>query len=351
MNFMGGRYKLPIMFGFPRLWEWNSFVGVSQRHLRRLTPRMPVDSSSLLSRFSQLSIGFLAFVLAACGQLSQQNPTSASLVGQGSYVTFPSGNDVAGGVFVKAVRLGDLSVAPSPYGKTQKHLGLTWSQAAKLFESSASEQGVHINAILGFGLVSFFSPNSILDSIKLDHRPAWVGIAWGEVTSCPAMKNKNRFGAPKGAAEPVYSVVVIYANAGLGAFSYDTRGQSPCGGNVAGPVVNIGREVESVPWIFKSIDSAGAVQVGFNSLICAQVFSESAAGNLKTAKFILTLDVSVPFDPKGCTAQVARQASIPLFPPTAGIETDLPRANIVVGHGSTGTVSVLQVARVLGEGS
>ena len=109
--------------------------------------------------------------------------------------------------------------------------------------------------------------------------------------------------------------------------------------------------MESVPWTLKSIDSVGAVQVSFNASVCAQVFSESASGNLKTKKFTMTLDVSVPFNPKGCSAKGKRQALIQLFPPSSGIKTGLPIKDIIVGHGPTGIVSVLQVAKVLGEGS
>ncbi|NNN12871.1 MAG: hypothetical protein HKL81_03865 [Acidimicrobiaceae bacterium] len=302
-------------------------------------------------RFSPLFLAFFALLLAACGQVSQQNPASVSLVGQARYATSPSGNDVAGGVFVKGVSLGGLSIAPAVSGSAKQHLGLTWSQAAKLFEASVSEQGVHINAILGFGFVSLPGANSMLGGVKIDHRPAWVGIAWGEITSCPAMKASKRPGTPRGTVKPIYSVVVIYGNAGLGAFSYDSRGQPPCGGPAAGPVISLGRKVESVPWILQDINSAGAVEVGFNDSVCAQVFSESASGNMKTGKFTLTLDVSVPFDPKGCSTVVTRQALIPLVPPSGVTKTSLPSAGIVAGHGPIGTVSVLQVAKLLGEGS
>ena len=339
------------MPGF-QLWQmWNSGARVGGPPLRRLTPRRSPNSSGLLLRFGPLIVAFFALVLAACGQSSRLNPTSASLAPQVRYVTSPSGEDVADGVFVKGVRLGGLSIAPTASGSSMKHLGLTWSQAAKLFESSVSEQGVHTNAILGFGFVSLPGSNSSLGGIKMDHRPAWVGIAWGEVTSCPAMRTSKRSGTPRRAVKPIYSAVVIYGNAGLGAFSYDSRGEPPCGGRLAGPVISPGKKVESVPWVLKSIDSAGAVRVGYSTSICARVISESASGNMKTGKFTLELDLSVPFDPKGCSTQVTKQALIPLFPPSAELNTDLPSVDIVVGHGPTGTISVLQAGKVLGEGS
>ncbi len=190
-------------------------------------------------------------------------------------MTSPSGDDVASGVFVKGVRLGGLSISPMASGSARKHLGLTWSQAAKLFRSSTSEEGAHLNAILGFGLVSLSGSKHALGGLKVDHRPAWVGIAWGEITSCPAMRTSKESNALKAAAKPIYFAVVIYGRGGLGAFAYDSRGQLPCGGAISGPIIGPARKVESVPWILKSIDGAGVVQVGLSTSSCGQVFSES----------------------------------------------------------------------------
>ena len=341
--------KLSV-FGFQRWRKLGCIVGVSRPRLSRLASGKSRNLSGLFLQFNPLFIGFVVLVLAACGQVPGRNSPSALVAVQGKFVSFPSNNDVAGGVFVKGIRLGGLTIAPTVPGSAQKHLGLTWSQAAKLFESSVSEQGPHINAILGFGVVSSSGPNSMLGGIRLDHRPAWVGIGWGEITSCPAEISK-RPGTLRGAVTPIYSVVVIFANGGLGAVSYDTRGQPPCGGALVGPTISPGRKVESVPWTLKSIDSVGALLVSFNASVCAEVFSESASGSLKTKKFTVTVDVSVPFNPRGCSTQETRQALIQLFPPSPGIKTGLPIEDIIVGHGPTGIVPVLQMAKVLGGGS
>ena len=337
--------------GFLRRREFCSIIGIGRPNLSQ--PIFP-KARKLHGRFlrsSPLSITCFAMLVAACGPTSQDSPANGPSVTPTRYVTSPSGADVASGVFVKGVRLGGLSISPMPSGSAKDHLELTWSQAAKLFRSSTSEEGAHLNAILGFGLVSLSGSKQALGGLKVDHLPAWVGIAWGEITSCPAMRTSKESNVLKAAAKPIYSAVVIYGRGGKGAFSYDSRGQLPCGGAISGPIIRPAREVRSVPWILKSIDGAGVVQVGLSTSSCGQLFSESASGNLKTGKFTLSVDESLPFDPKGCSLAVSRLISISLLPPSRVTNTFFPSGGIVVDHGPIGAASVLQVSKVLGGGS
>ncbi len=294
--------------------------------------------------FAGLTLVATAMVLASCGSTGTQ--TSGGSPRSGS-ATPPTPKSVLKGSYVRTVSMGGLRITPPRFGTTGEHLGLSWGGAETLFEATSAVQGSHTNAILGFGLVAIVGSPLPPGTPPLDGQPAWVGITWGGVTSCPA-----ELGTPKGSSSTnrthhqIFPAVVIYGVGGKGALVYTSRGDPPCGGAQTGPTVAEAKEVLSVPWHQTTPLHSGRVQVSYQAPNCAALFSTSAYGNIRLSDFHLTVEVTAPFDYASCPL-ANYMTSIQIFPPAGPGPADTS-TNVKLSHGSTGLISVLDAGQVTG---
>jgi hypothetical protein len=253
----------------------------------------------------------------------------------------PSPGAVAAGRYVHPVEVTGLHVSPSPSGST---LGLTWKQADAMFEATSAVAGSHQYAILGFGTVTLAGRRLPRGVPAFDHRPAWVGIVWGGIVSCPAQTVPAQGASTTVPApfEPVFTAVVIYGVGGSGAVVYTGRGSPPCGGALQGPTVARAYEIRSVPWRQEGRSRAGSLLLGYFAAGCATLWSTGGTGNVKTDQLTVTVEVSVPFDRAGCAAPVWRRTIDSYAPREAppGLKT---LRDPTLHHGPIGLVRALQV--------
>lgn len=303
---------------------------------------LPLARPRKVANKMALGAAAAAIALAGCGRLAMPAPGGGARPAAG----LPAASSVAGGRYVRAVRISGLLVAPAG-GGAAAHQGLTWRQAAALFEATSQILGSHAGAVLGYGLVTL-SGRSLPPRVpRLARRGAWVGITWGGSASCPADSTPRPPGSPA-AGRPVFTAVVIYGDRGNGALVYSSRGVGPCGGPPQGPSAALAREALSVPWRQLGPVRGGDVRVSYRAPACARMFSTSAAGDVHGGPFTLTVEVTVPFDRSACPGVAVRSTAIGLFPPfgAPGLSSPPPRVSLV--HGRTGPVRVLQAGRVAG---
>ncbi len=297
--------------------------------------------------FAGLALVASAVGLDSCSSTGTQ--TAGGSPSSGS-ATPPTPNSVLKGNYVRTVSMSGLRVTPPRSRTIADHLGLTWGGAETLFEATSAVQGSHTNAILGFGLVTIVGSPLPPGTPPLDGQPAWVGITWGGVTSCPA-----ELGATKGSSSTnlshhqIFTAVVIYGVGGKGALVYTSRGDPPCGGAPTGPTVATAKEVLSVPWHQATPLHSGRVQVSYQAPNCAALFSTSAYGNIHLGDFHLTVEVTAPFDYASCPL-ANYMTSIQIFPPAGPGPADTS-TNVKLSHGSTGPISVLDAGQVSGAAS
>ncbi|WP_298345437.1 hypothetical protein [Ferrimicrobium sp.] len=274
--------------------------------------------------------------LAACGSssTSAHDPPPA-------FPASPSASTIAGGRYNRVVTVGGLQISPPRAAITAKHLGLSWSQAAKLFAATSAVQGSYAHAIVGYGRVTLGDTKVPSGTPPLDHRGAWVGIAWGGTTSCPAMTSSKDGPSTKTSYHPIYTAVVIYGQDGNGAVVYTSRGTPSCGGPLTGPKIAIAREVLSVPWQQASALHNGSLRVAYQAPSCAQWFSTFADGNLKTDNFKVGTEVTVPFDYAKCTT-VANTTNVVLAPSSITPDRSTVPLDAILAHAPTGLVKVLE---------
>ncbi|WP_298334733.1 hypothetical protein [Ferrimicrobium sp.] len=280
--------------------------------------------------------------LAACGSLTVAHDPPP--------VSAPSASAIVGGRYDRILTVGSLQISPSRTEMTTKNLGLTWDQAAKLFEATSEVQGSHAQAILGYGLVTL--GNSKVPppgTPPLDHRGAWVGIAWGGVTSCPAANPPKDSTSTKTAYRSIYTAVVIYGQGGDGAVVYTNRGTPPCGGPLTGPKLATAREVLSVPWQPTSASEDGSIPVAYRAPSCAGLFSTTADGNLKTDLFKVGVEVTVPFDYAKCQT-ITNTTDVVLAPHSTTPGTPTVPPHPILAHAPTGLVKVLEVGDLVDSG-
>lgn len=261
----------------------------------------------------------------------------------------PSPSAVASGRYVQVVAMSGLQVSPPAAGITTEHLGLTWSQAATLFEATSAVQGSHAHAIFGYGLATLEGSRRPAGTPPLRRREAWVGITWGGTTHCPAETTKP--GSPStssGSRRQIYTSVVIYGDHGDGAIVYTSRGAPPCGGTMQGPTVEAAKEVLSVPWQQKTTVHAGAIGVSYRAPACATLFSTAGNGNLHTGQFSLDVEVTVPFDHAACRAIQTQSTSVMIVPAPGAPGAPAAPSSVALFHQPTGPVAVLQAGRVAG---
>jgi len=245
--------------------------------------------------------------------------------------------------------VGGLQISAPRAGGTTKHLGLIWSQAAKLFEATSAVQGSYAHAIFGYGRVTLGDATVPPGSPPLDHRGAWVGIAWGATTSCPATTPSNDTASTKTSYRPIYTAVMIYGQGGDRAVVYTTRGTPSCGGPPTGPKIATAREVLSVAWQQQSAPNDGSLGVTYQAPNCAKLFSAIANGNLKADIFKIGIEVTVPFDYAKCQT-VASTTDVFLTPSSTTPDTSTVPLHPILAHAPTGVVKVLEAAGPLGSG-
>ncbi len=306
---------------------------------------VPGTSGPSRALVAGVALGAAALGLAACG------PAGAGV----AYVTSPavsasspSASAVAGGRYTKIVAMSGLQVSPPTTSATSEHLGLTWAQAATAFAATSAVQGSHAQAILGYGLVTLSGSTLPGGTSPLDRRGAWVGITWGETTSCPAAAVPPAGSSTSRASyHQIFTAVVIYGQGGDGAIVYTSRGTPSCGGPQTGPTVTAAREVLSMPWQQTTPLHNGSVRVSYQAPSCATLFSTASSGNMGVGKYILTVEATEPFDHASCPT-TTHTTSIRLFPSPVPPGAPAVPSHTTLGHGPTGPVSVLQTGRIAG---
>lgn len=292
-----------------------------------------------------LALGAAALGLAACGSAGAHVVGVASTPGS---ATSPTPNAVAGGRYAQIVSMSGLEVAPPAAGTTGRHLGLTWAQAAALFEATSAVQGSRAHAILGYGLVTLTGSPLPAGTPALDRRGAWVGITWGGATSCPAETSSSTSASPGSRSHrQIFTAVVIYGEGGDGAIVYSSRGRPPCGGALTGPTVGAAGEVLSVPWRQTTPLHGGAIHVSYRAPGCATLFSTAGDGNIRTGQLTLAVEVTVPFEHAGCRT-TTRTTSVRLFPASTAPGAPVAPTHVALSHGSTGLVTVLEAGHIAG---
>ena len=311
---------------------------------------VPHVSSAGTSRYPRtlvagLALGAAALGLAACGSAGAVVGGDPSAPGS---ATSPTSTAVASGRYIQIVSMSGLQVAPPAAGTTGKRLGLNWAKAAALFAATSAVQGSRAHAILGYGLVTLTGSLLPASTPPLDRRGAWVGITWGGVTHCPAETVPPKGSSSSRASyRQIFTAVVIYGQGGDGAIVYTSRGTPPCGGQMTGPTVTAAREVLSVPWQQTTSLHNGSVRVAYQAPSCATLFSTAGNGNMRTGKFTLTVEVTVPFDHTSCRT-TTDTTSIRLFPSPAPPGAPAVPSHPTLGRGPTGPVSVLEAGHIAG---
>ncbi len=292
-----------------------------------------------------LAAGAAALILAGCEPAGGK---VVHVVAPAASAPAPSPSAVASGRYVQIVAMSGLQVSPPPLTTTTEHLGLTWSQAATLFEATSAVQGSHAHAIFGYGLATLEGSRRPAGTPPLRRRGAWVGITWGGTTHCPAETTKpGSASTSSGSRRQIYTSVVIYGDHGDGAIVYTSRGAPPCGGPMQGPTVEAAKEVLSVPWQQKTPVHAGAIGISYRAPACATLFSTAGHGNLHTGQFSLDVEVTVPFDHAACRI-ATRATTIRLFPSLTPPGAPAAPSHVALSHQATGPVAVLEAGRVGG---
>ncbi|WP_298212461.1 hypothetical protein [Ferrimicrobium sp.] len=285
----------------------------------------------------------MASGLSACGSVAaahDPHPAPRS----------PSVSAVLDGRYDRDVTVGELQISPPPTEVTTKNLGLTWPQATKLFEATSAVQGSHAQAIFGYGLVTLGNSKAPPGTPPLDHRGAWVGIAWGGVANCPAVIPPKSSSSTKTSYRPIYTAVVIYGQGGSGAVVYTSRGTPPCGGPLIGPKIAPAREVLSVPWQPASVPRGGSAPVTYQAPSCSKLFSTIGDGNLRSDLFKIGVEVTVPFDYVKCGITTGR-TDVFLAPPSTTPTAPAVPLHPILTHAPTGLVRVLEAGDFSGSGS
>lgn len=270
----------------------------------------------------------------------------------------PSGKAVADGRYIRPVAVTGLRISPPTSNST---LGLGWDRALALFQSVMAMSGAEKSAILGAATVTLTGIPLPQGVPTLHRQPAWVGITWGGITSCPAVTAPPK-GTPHTAApryQPIYQALVIYGQDGQGAIIYTGRGSPPCGGALLGPSVAPALETVSVPWTQATPARNGYADFDYQAPACASINIPLAAGggvyvgggggsgNTGTGRITFSVDVAVPFDQSGCGPVTTRRyryryGGLPTPPgaPAFHHPTFL--------HGPTGLVNTFGTIKVLG---
>lgn len=292
-------------------------------------------------------ISACSLALAACGGAQLRTGTPSAETSQQIGTGPPSLSAVRNGRYIRDVEMGGLRIAPPPAEASRSTLGLTWKRAAGLFRSVSQIQGSHSAAVLGYGRVTLNGSSLPRGVPALHSRSAWVGITWGGATSCPSEAVPSR-GAPRRTvvAPPpkrIFTAVVIYATGGHGAIVYTSGGTPPCGGPAVGPSVVEARETISVPWEQVGPVRSGAVTFSYSVPPCASPFSTGATGNVRSGKFTMTVDVSIPLDHFRCQGRVVRTATEGLFPAPGTPGAPVAPRHVELAHGATGPVRMFQL--------
>jgi hypothetical protein len=166
----------------------------------------------------------------------------------------PTAADVVAGRFVRRAELdnGAFVVAPAQAGERPP---MAAHEAGVLIGSDPTVTGSHGDELLGFGQVSVRSNLGV----SLERTPAWVGLVWDGVSSCPLMTIPSGSTTTTSAPPtPGYRAVVIVQARKV--FDYASRG-APCGGPPAGPSAQAASETVSVPWAPFARRSCGEISL------------------------------------------------------------------------------------------
>lgn len=278
----------------------------------------------------------LAVVASACAG----HPPDGMLV---PLPVAPASAHVAGGRYVNSIELDDsgLVVTPAP---SSRRPSIGERAADLLFRSDEAVTGIHRGALLGFGLVSIRASLTDDHFPRLHATPAWVGLAWGGVTSCPARPATTTPSSPP--PTPGYTAVVVLGS-GRTVLAYASR-TSSCGEPPAGPGVSQAPEVVSVPW--RQIALSGhTVTFRYQGSSCdpAAPPMPQLLGNAYTGEATLSVLLDVPYPDAACPATWSTDSasSQPSLPPGAPVPPGRPAVAPLrgVAHGPMGPVPVLQV--------
>lgn len=251
----------------------------------------------------------LVAAVALSGCAAAGVPRTAPVTSPPGPAGLPGPGSVRAGRFAVPVALdgGALRVDPPPPGLRPT---VPRSTAAAEIWASPAVQGSRSGAVLGLGLVTL--RRSAVGVPRVTRAPAWVGFAWGGVTSCPAMT------APPSPAPSLpsggYVAVAVMAGASRpGGFTYTAR-SSICGEPPHGPRVAPATHVVSIPW--RLLGTAGSsVRLAYTPPPCGSLFQVEGGGSDFGMRATIEVEATVPDAPRACPSPASGTTDLPLAPP------------------------------------
>lgn len=289
---------------------------------------------------SMLAGPLVVLLVAACTSTSA--PSTTDTQDSGLHNAPPTEASVRDGRFVEPVGLdeGMLIVEPAPTNVTSDLF--TQQQAEARIWASPTVAGSRSGSVMGFGLVTInghLEGDDVLRPIRggptPERMPAWIGFAWGGITSCPDIPA----GAPTLTPPPTsgYEAVVIPADGTVSAFTYSAR-TSICGQPANGPHIAQARYVVSVPWKGNGKVKNGRVTIEYTPPVCGVEESMETGGD--PSGYTISVYYSLPthlVPPPACPspAPVSRTVRV--------ANGSNPGADIVLLHGQTGITRQIQL--------
>ncbi|KJF15491.1 hypothetical protein AXFE_36640 [Acidithrix ferrooxidans] len=258
----------------------------------------------------------------------------------------PSRSAVSNTLYVQKVALGNLSISPIQKGNANAKSNISWSESESIFKAASAVQGSHQIAILGYGLATIRSMTLPHGLPAIAGTPAWIGIAWGGTTGCPAQSVSSQKASPNTEIDQIYTAVIINGNSKSNSVVYKNQGPLPCAGKVVGPTIEPLSVVESVNWQELSGSTSRKLSIRYDSSSCEKLFSAAANGNMKTGNFQVSIEVAKPINVSGCIAD-QKTTEVRLFPAGQRGIGDFP-SSTQVSHAPVGLISVLRVSKVYG---
>lgn len=294
----------------------------------------------------------VVLVASACGGPARE--VTVVLPGPSVPAGPPSAARVVGGRYAGAFQLdgGSLVVAAAPEGRRP---AISQAAADLLFRSDEAVAGVHQHALLGFGLASISSSLTAGRFPPVHDTPAWIGLAWGGITSCPAEPASATSTTAAPPPTPDYTAVIVLGS-GRTVLAYSSR-TSFCWEPPNGPSLRAAPEAVSVPWRQAGL-SGDTVTYRYRAPTCdpGAAPMPQLLGNLYTGDATLSVRLDLPYPYTACPTSWSGPASASSFPrlppgapPPPGLRPAVPLRH--VGHGPTGPVAVLQLEPQVGPGS
>jgi hypothetical protein len=215
---------------------------------------------------------------------------------------------------------GQLSIEPA-----QSTPEVPGSQAAAVFAASELGATMPERVFWGWGRVTIDPKITDDGTPRFRHRDAWIAVASGLATGCPAMVVPE---SPSSRPQPDYHALVLDGQTGTAGVLYDS-GQPMCGGPVQSPHAWTLVETVSMPWTLLHQTNDGAV-VTAQVPVCAQDVVPQGRGNDATTVEEWQVLAHYPMTESDCQAQP---------PEPTQVQIDfLTTHTLTLAHGPVGPV-------------